>query len=277
MSYTRSKDYELYCDTVTLTQVVNADLSLKRLCEYSVEDQIKSYLTQRYDFSKPYGEFTDTDVWAYLTVYKANNRVWLDATAYSAASTYALHTLVLYSGSVYICITAILVAEAFAPAKWTLLGSQYDLFFVTTPYDPWNFQKNYIPGDLIYYKDKTYTSYIPSINIAPDSQYGANYWGTGTAYSVLAGTLPTDTTKWTAGDNRNNYLLQIYITIVVYNMFMKIAPKNIQQTRKDQYEMAIDWLEKAGSGAVTANLPLLVPVQGSSIRWGSEAKNTNIY
>ncbi len=275
--YTRPKDYELYCDSQTLTQIVNFDLALKRLCEYSVEDQIKSYLSQRYDFSKPYGEFTDTDVWSYSTVYKANNRVYLDASTYSASSTYALHALTLYSGSVYICSTAILVAEAFTPANWTLLGTQYDLFYITEPAEAWNFQKSYIAGDTVYYKDKTYTSAVTSTNIAPDSRYGSTYWGTGTVYSVPAGTLPTDTTKWTAGDNRNNYLLQIYITIVVYNMFMKVAPKNIPQTRENQYKMAIDWLEKAGSGAVTAGLPLLVPEQGSSIRWGSEPKSINIY
>lgn len=275
--YTRPKDYELYCDTQTLTQVVNADLSLKRLCEYSVEDQIKSYLSQRYDFSKPYGEFTDTDTWSYTTTYRANNRVYLDATAYSITATYALHALTLYSGSVYICSTAILVGEAFTASKWMLLGDQYDILYVTPPQDPWDYQLNYLAGDVIYYKDKTYTAYIPSTNIAPDSTYGSNYWGTGTSYTVTAGTLPTDDTKWTEGDNRNNYLLQIYITIVVYNMFMKVAPKNIQQTRKDQYEMAIDWLEKAGSGKVTADLPLIVPEQGSSIRWGSIAKNDNLY
>lgn len=277
MAYTRPKDYQLYCDTVTLAQVVNADLSLKRLCEYAVEDQIKSYLTQRYDFSKPFGEFTDTDTWSYTTIYKGNNRVYLDADAYSATALYSLHALTLYAGNVYINITAIIVGEAFTLAKWTLLGAQYDLFYITLPYNNWNFQKSYIAGDQIWYRDKTYTAAITSTNIAPDSTYGATYWGTGTTYTVAAGTLPTDTTKWTAGDNRNNYLLQLYITIVVYNMFMKIAPKNIQQVRKDQYEMAIDWLTKAGAGLVTANLPLLVPEQGSSIRWGSIAKTDNLY
>jgi hypothetical protein len=275
--YTRPQDYKLYCDTVTLAQVVNVDLGLKRLCEYSVEDQIKSYLSQRYNFAKPYGEFTDTDTWAYATTYRANNRVYLDATAYSATATYALNALTLQAGNVYICITAITVAEAFTIAKWTLLGTQYDLFYVTEPESPWDYQYNYIAGDQIYYKDKTYTANISSTGIAPDSYYGSNYWGTGTSYTVTAGTLPNNTTYWTAGDNRNNYLLQIYITIVVYNMFMKVAPKNIQQTRKDQYEMAIDWLEKAGSGQVTADLPMIVPNQGSSIRWGSIAKNDNIY
>lgn len=275
--YTRPHDYKLYCDTTTLTQVVNADLSLKRLCEYSVEDQIKSYLSQRYNFNKPYGEFTDTDTYSNVTIYGANDRVYLDATAYSAASLYAVGDLVLQAGNVYRNLTAILVGEAFTVGKWTLIGTQYDLFFVTEPEEAWDFQKTYLAGDEIYYKDKTYTAAVMSINIAPDSTYGSTYWGTGTAYTVAAGTLPTDTTKWTAGDNRNNYLLQIYITIVVYNMFMKVAPKNIQQTRKDQYEMAIDWLEKAGAGTVTANLPLVVPEQGSSIRWGSIAKTDNLY
>ncbi len=58
---------------------------------------------------------------------------------------------------------------------------------------------------------------------------------------------------------------------------MKIAPKNIQQTRKDQYEMAVDWLEQAAAGLVTADLPLIVPEQGSSIRWGSILKTDNLY
>jgi hypothetical protein len=275
--YTRPHDYKLYCDTQTLTQVVNADLSLKRLCEFAVEDQIKSYLKQRFNFDKPYGEFTDTDTWSPSTIYRANNRVYLDADAYSASSTYALNDLVLQAGNVYICSTAIPIAEAFTIANWTLLGTQYELFYITEPAESWNFQKSYLAGDEIYYKDKTYTCAIPSTGISPDSTYGANYWGSGTAYSVSAGTLPTDTDFWTQGDNRNNYILQLYINIVVYNMFMKIAPRNIQETRKQQYEMAIDWLEQAAGGKVTADLPLIVPVQGSAIRWGSIEKTNNLY
>lgn len=276
--YTRPHDYKLYCDTVTITQVVNADLSLKRLCEYSVEDQIKSYLSQRYNFSKPYGEFTDTDTFSPVTTYKANNRIYLDASAYAAGTAYVVNDQVESGGCIYICIqNGTGQTPASSPLYWTLLGTQYDLFFVTEPAEAWNYQKDYLAGAEIYYKDKTYTAAIPSTGIAPDSTYGSNYWGTGTAYSVLAGTLPTDTDYWTAGDNRNNYLLQLYITIVVYNMFMKVAPKNIQQTRKDQYEMAIDWLEKAGKGLVTADLPLIVPEQGSSIRWGSITKTDNLY
>ncbi len=276
MSYARSKDYELYCDAVTLAQVVNADLALKRLCEFAAEDQIRSYLAQRYDFAKPYGEFTDTSVYSFTTTYYANSRVYLDATAYSASSTYALNSLVLQAGNVYINTTPILVAEAFTISKWGLLGTQYELFYVTTPADQWNFQKAYIAGNIIYYRNKTYTAVLTSTNIAPDSQYGSTYWGTGTAFAV-GSAIPTNTLVWTSGDNRNNYLLQLYITIVVYNMFMKIAPKNIQQVRVNQYEMAITWLENAGKGLVTAELPLLVPEQGSSIRWGSIDKNNNIY
>lgn len=275
--YTRPHDYKLYCDTTTLTQVVNADLSLKRLCEYAVEDQIKSYLSQRYDFSKPYGEFTDTDTYSNTTVYYANNRVYLDATAYSITATYALGALVLQAGNVYRCSIAITVAEAFTVGKWTLIGTQYDLFYVTPPEDPWDYQYSYLAGDVVYYKNKTYTAAVTSTGIAPDSTYGSTYWGTGTAYSVAAGTLPTDTTKWTAGDNRNNYLLQLYIEIVVFTMFLKVAPRNLPKTREESYKMAIEWLEMAGKGTVTADLPLIVPEQGSSIRWGSITKNDNIY
>jgi hypothetical protein len=276
--YTRPHDYKLYCDTTTLTQVVNADLSLKRLCEYAVEDQIKSYLKQRYNFDKPYGEFTDTDTYSNTTTYRANNRVYLDASTYAAGTAYSLNDLVLSSGSVYVCIQAGTgQTPSSSPLYWTLLGTQYDLFYITLPYDAWDFQKEYVEGEQIWYKDKTYTASIPSTNIPPDSTYGSNYWGTGTTYTVTAGTLPTDTTKWTAGDNRNNYLLQLYIELVIHAMFKKVAPRNIPETREVGYDRAIQWLKDAGSGLVTADLPLIVPEQGSSIRWGSIDKTNNLY
>lgn len=278
--YTRPQDYKLYCDSQTLTQVINVDLSLKRLCEYAVEDQIRSYLSQRYDFKKPYGEFTDTDTYNNATTYKGNNRIYLDGTAWTAIA-YAANSIVLFTdGSVYLknSNTSGYIAQDPSNASyWTLLGVQYDLFFITLPYSPWDYTIQYNIGDRIWYKDKVYASAIQSKNIAPDSHYGVNYWGVGTDYSVTAGTLPTDATKWTNGDNRNNYLLQIYISIVVYNMFMKVAPKNIPQPRVDNYKQSIQWLEDAGSGKVTAELPELAPEQGSSLRWGSVTQSNNIY
>ena len=235
---------------------------------------------QRYDFKKPYGEFTDTDVYSNTVTYKGNNRIYLDGSDW-ISGTYAVNAIVSYSdGNVYLKNSTVAAYTNQVPTNasfWTLLGVQYDLFFVTLPYEYWDYQEPYLAGDQIWYKDKTYTAIIGSTNVAPSSTYGSNYWGTGTAYTVTAGTLPTDTTKWTNGDNRNNYLLTIYINIVIMNMMLKIAPKNIPTTRTEAYNKAIDWLTKAASGDVTAELPLLVPDKGTTIEWGSVYKQNNIY
>lgn len=278
--YTRSHDYTLYCDAQTLAQIVNIDLSLKRLCEYAAEDQIRSYLCQRYDFKKPYGEFTDTNTYSNTTTYKGNDRIYLDGDAW-VSGTYSANSIVSYTDSkVYLKNSTTTLYTNQAPTSatfWTLLGTRYDLFFITLPADPWDYTKQYQIGDQVWYKDSVYASSILSKNTAPDSQFGINYWGAGTPYSVMAGTLPSDTTKWTNGDNRNNYLLQIYISIVVFNMFMKCAPKNIPLPRVEAYKQNIEWLKSAASGDVTAELPLITPEQGSMLRWGSIPSNNNIY
>jgi hypothetical protein len=158
-----------------------------------------------------------------------------------------------------------------------LLGEQYAFYFVTIPNPAWDFQMSYLSGDIIWYKDKNYTCLLTHTNVTPDSQYGSMYWGTGVAYTVNAGTAPTNTTYFTYGDNRNNYLVQLLVEIAVYNMFKKIAPRNIQQFRIDNYNMAISWLEKAGKGEVTAGLNLIAPEQGSRMRWGGIEKTDNLY
>lgn len=279
--YTRPQDYKLYCDAQTLAQVVNSDPSLKRLCEYAAEDQIRSYLSQRYDFKKPYGEFTDTNLYSNTTTYKGNNRVYLDGLVW-ISSTYAANAIVLFTdGNIYLKnsnASGYTNQDPTNASYWTLLGVQYDLFFITLPNDPWDYTLDYQIGFQVWYKDKVYTAGIISKNIPPDSTYGSVYWGSGVPYAVTAGTLPTDTTKWTNGDNRNNYLLEIYISIVVMKMYLKVAPKNIPQPRVDLYNKEhIQWLIDAGAGLVTAELPELAPEQGSSLRWGSIPLSNNIY
>ncbi len=268
--------------------------AMRLTAELLALEEVTSYLTQKYDMS---AEFTDTVVWNPNTVYKAKNRVYLDASAYSATSTYALKALVLQSGSVYICITAITIAEAFNATKWTLLGAQYDLFYVTLPKPEFNFATIYNKTDEVFWKDKTYTcavastvyshsqqlqyvdyGNVPAINIAPDNAVnGVKYWGVGVAYSVIAGTLPTDTAKWTAGDNRSQKIVDCVVDIAIYKINPRLAPNNIPQIRIDNYDSAIVWLKACGKGVVTANIPRIQPKQGNRIRFGGNIKNENSY
>ena len=119
---------------------------------------------------------------------------------------------------------------------------------------------------------------IPPPNVFPDDPVnGATYWGTGTAYSVPAGTLTTNTTYWTFGDNRNQSLVQVVTDISLYHLHSRIAPVNIPELRAARYRAAIDLLKMASEGDITFDLTLLQPRQGARIRFGSNIKNSNSY
>lgn len=294
MAYLRLYDYYQNIQSAQIDQLTGGSNAIRLGAELTALEEVTSYLTQKYDMT---AEFTDTVVWAYATSYKAKNRVYLDATAYSASSTYALNTLVLQAGNVYICTTAISVAEAFTIGKWTLLGAQNDLFYVTLPKTEFNEKTNYAVGDQVFWKDKVYTCVIasttythlqeiqfgdydniPPKNVFPDNATnGVKYWGSGTSYSVAAGTLPTDTAKWTTGDNRSQKIIDCCIDIALYKMHSRIAPNNIPQLRIDNYDSAILWLKACGKGSVTAALTTIQPKQGRRIRYGGNIKNSNFY
>lgn len=293
MAYLILSDFKKLIQTDNLSAIIGADFTILDQVKSAAQTEVVSYLTQKYDTSR---EFTDTVPFNRATTYKGNNRVYLDADTYNATSLYALNALTLYSGNVYICSTAITVAEVFTPAHWTLIGTQYSMFYVTLPKPEFNYNDVYSVGDQVWWKDKVYTCAIatillshgtqlqygeyanlPQTNVAPDDSInGIKYWGNGTAYSVTAGTLPTDTTKWTAGDNRNSQLVNHCIDIALYTVHSRIAPRNIPELRVKRYDDTIKWLKNAAQGnTITANLPLIQPKQGGRIRWGSEIKKLN--
>lgn len=294
MAYLILNDYQQNIQTAQLNQLTGSVDSIRTGAELVAIEEAVSYLKQKYDTD---AEFTDTAKWIYAQSYKAKNRVYLDATAYSASSTYALNSLVLQGGYVYICITAIGTPEAFNAAKWSSLGAQYDLFYVTLPKDEFNYKAQYVKGDQVYWKDKVYTAaldspvyghdaalqyqkinQLPYINVFPDDAVnGEKYWGTGTAYTVAANTLPTDTTKWTKGDNRSQKIIDCIIDLVLYKIHARIAPNNIPQLRIDNSDAAIMWLRACAKGDVTPPLTLKQPSVGRRIRYGGNVKQNNSY
>jgi len=97
-----------------------------------------------------------------------------------------------------------------------------------------------------------------------------NSFYTCTVISV-AGDLPTDTTKFTAGDNREPKLKTVVIDIALYNMFSRITPMDIPVIRqirydgggnKDKSEHAISWLEKVQKGTITPDLDVSTDEDG---------------
>ena len=88
---------------------------------------------------------------------------------------------------------------------------------------------------------------------------------------TTAGDLPTDTAKFTAGDNREPKLKTVVIDITLYNLHSRITPRDIPEIRsirydgggnKDKSEHAISWLEKVQNGTITPNLPVILDDDG---------------
>jgi phage gp36-like protein len=80
---------------------------------------------------------------------------------------------------------------------------------------------------------------------------------------TTAGDLPTDVTKFTAGDNREPKLKTVVVDIALYNIHSRITPRDIPEIRqirydgagnKDKSEHAIGWLEKVQKGTITPDL-----------------------
>jgi len=270
-----------------LAQITSSDSSVQYKAELWAQEEIISKLTQRYDMSK---EFSDTTVFKMAPAYKAGNLVEINFAAYSATSIYALGSLVLYNGNGYVCTTAITVAEAFTIGKWTLIGAQYDLFYVKYPQEIFNYLSLYKVGDKVWWKDKVYTclvetaipshaddiqfssiSNLPLRNVFPDDPVnGVTNWGAGVSYSVTAGTLPTNTTYWTKGDNRNQQIVNYMVAIALYRIHVRIAPANVPKVRIDDYNQAMSWLERVNHGIDNASLPEIQPLQGNSIMFGGQ-------
>lgn len=292
MPYLLTKDYQRIIQTTELNAITGNDVSIRQLVEGSVQSEIYASLLQKYDLAN---EFTETALFSMQIAYKGNNRVYLDATAYSAAATYTLNALVLQAGVVYYCSTAVTVAEAFNIAKWTALGNQYDLFYITLPKPAFDELKYYFTGDQVFWKDKVYTALrdsspvdqqtalqAPSIesinfgNVLPDDRLnGLQFWGTGVPYSVTAGTYPTDATKWTKGDNRNQMFVSLYMVIVVYQLCSRIAPNNVPEARYNAWVKAWKDIKDMAKGDINAQLPIIQPRTGNRIRFGGRPYQDN--
>lgn len=294
MSYLIQKDYLKQIQVDNLNQIIGSDPTILSSAELAAMEEITSYLTQKYDLAS---EFQDLDTYNPANVYKSANRVYLDAPAYSSSATYALNNLCLQAGNVYICTTAITVGEPFNASHWTLLGAQYSIFFAVFPQPLFDYKNVYPKGSQVFWKDSIYTAQqatnilsqnsqiqfssiqaLPVQNVFPDDPVnGSAFWGTGTAYSVPAFTSLSDTTYWTAGDNRSQQMVMTMVDIALYHVHSRISPRNIPDLRVKRYDEARSWLKSAGKGDITANLPVKQIATGGRIRFGGNVKIINRY
>lgn len=312
MPYLFTNDYAPLIQADYLSQLTQVTPAKRLQMEVVAQAEAISHLRQKYDVTT---EFTNTTVWANNITYNAADRVYLDASAYVAANSYVLGNLTLQGGNVYRANAS--TTGAFDASKWDLIGPQYTLYYVSYPSPLFNINGQYKKGDVVYWNGKQYTNIqptvtfgheaalqygtypLPSGNIFPDDPIsGLQAWGAGVAYSVAAGTLPTDTSKWTQGDNRDVQMVQKLVDIVLYHLHALIAPRNIPQLRIERYTgnvdhiqpgvggtvypvySAIGWLQGCARGEITPNLPLIPTTntqQGRRIRWGGQVRNINGY
>jgi len=306
-------DYAKQIQDVTLQQVIGSNLTILDTIQKAAVEECISYLRLKYDTSKAFLPVTQHDK---TKAYNAGQTVYLNASAYSPTQTYVLGAMVLQAGSVYVCSTAIIAAEAFTIGHWTLVGTQYELFFAKLPEQAFNYLKIYAIGDKVFWKDKVYTAQQASqvldheallqigqagtnqvVNIFPDdTTKGVQYWGAGETYTVPASTEIANTDFWTLGDNRDQKLLMTCIDIALYHVHARVSPRNIPELRVNRYMgdpadrislehrilypiySALGWLQSVTIGEdINPNLPVIQPISGRRIRFGGNQKNINSY
>lgn len=242
------------------------------MAEQTAQAEMMSYLKARYWVE---WVFTNTQTYSNSATYYGKSLVqytgteWNENTSYTSAS----NVRVLYQDKIYQCI---LNSQGYAPTNttyWSYICDNLSLFYVTLPETEWSNLTSYSVGDDVWYDNKTYTCLLANSNVLPDSSTAV--WGTGTTYTVTA-TLPTDTTKWTAGDNRNQQIVKYLLDIALYH-FLSASPRNMADLRKERYDGnspeqrggAIAWLKRVSRGEVFADLPVIIPVTGNSIQYGN--------
>lgn len=231
--------------------------------------------------------YTGSALYVSTTAYVLNNKVTYNGYIYTALGNTtgnlptdatkwtkgALSKRVSYEGYIYECI---LDSDGFVPTNttyWVLVCADLSLFYVTLPNSEWDKDTKYASGVTVWYNKKTYTSLVANTNILPDSSTAI--WGTGTDYTVTA-YLPTDTTKYTVGDNRNQQIVKYLLDISLYH-FLSASPRNIADLRKERYDGnspeqrggAVAWLKRVSKGEVFAELPIIVPRTGEAIQYGN--------
>ncbi len=293
MGYLTRQDYIIDINLENLNDFLldsngNINNNILKKGEKIAEEEIVSYLGMRFDMSV---EFTNTTIWSNTATYSAGNLVYLDAGSYSQNFTYSINQLTSIDNLVYICSNT--TSGTFSVSDWSLIGSQYDLFYTKYPAPLFDMLNDYITGDIVFWDPGiTYScnqptlqmtntqanqylsiSNIPNKNIVPDDKIAnatGTYWllGASQSYVIPAGTLPTNTNYWINDDNRCQMVMLRYIDMVLYYIEKTIAPRNISPLRITAYHNACEWLEEVANGKISVKLDELQKNRVLNIRSG---------
>ena len=289
MSYLRQQDYVKSIQLENLNQIINFDPNIRIDAELNAEEEITSYLSQKFDLVE---EFTGIEVYDPKSTYNAGITIELNGSTWVSSQTYVVDDVVLYNGNIY---QSTGTTSGSTPATtMILLGPQYKLYHTIIPFDYWDYDLFYTTGENVYWRGKTYQSLIAGSGYIPDNKIrkthidpsfgvvnynttiGTLYWGTGNTYSVPAGQL-LNTTYIKHGDFRSQQMIQKYVDITLYHIHKRIAPKNVPDVRSIAFDSAVEWLKGCAAGDITPNLRVKTYRQGGAFRINSIPKNNNNY
>jgi hypothetical protein len=155
--------------------------------EQAAQLEMASYLNQRYIVSSI---FTDTTIYDALKVYYAKSLVQYTEAEYNGLTAYAIGDRVSFEDYIYECIDT---AQGISPDNvdfWVKRVLNGSLYYVTLPSDEWDKDTTYEIGDIVWYKNKEYTSTVSNKNIEPSATTSVNIWGSGTTYTISANLVP---------------------------------------------------------------------------------------
>lgn len=266
----RDNDYLKTIQTDNLNQIIESTPQIKYDMEQAAQSEMIGYLSQRYITDQI---FTNTTAFDISATYYGKNLVEYTESTFSATTVYSINQRVVYNGNIYKSIAGS-AAHAFAANEWTLICADKLLYYAKLNYPEYSATTTYIIGDIVWYNNKQYTCTTTCLNILPTN---SGFWTAGATYSFTA-VYPDDTTKWTQGDNRNQLIVLYLVDITLYHLHARIQPNNVPELRKIRYDgngdlvkahSAIRWLRDCGDGSINADLPVIDPQQGMSIRWGN--------
>ncbi len=140
------------------------------------------------------------------------------------------------------------------------LSNRYDITKIILDIEVWDSSKAYAIDTQIVYPTEDGTMYVSNV-------------------ATLAGDEPSISIKWTLQDNRDNYIIMIFIDMVLYHLLSRVSPRMMNQVREARYNNSVKWLKDASAGRIDTNLPIPDPALdgGSRVLWGSIEKNNNVY
>lgn len=208
--------------------------------ELTAIEEINGYISKKYDTA---AELTDTALYNINTIYKAYSRVYINYPAYVSTNNYAVGDYVTNGNFAYVCITD--TTGTFNASHWSSIGSATTLYYAAYPYSLFNIYGTYKVGDKVYWKDRTYTckvatlelsgfqalqymdtDNVPFANVFPDdSAKGVSCYGGGSAawtdngaYTVAANTLNS-----AAYSAASTYTVGAKVTYTDNNVYICIA------------------------------------------------------